>query len=139
MNTSNNKGFLLLAHNSENYHQLPLEKLRDLISRNKAWIDGLAAQGKILGGHPLECAGTILSRKSGKLVSDGPFAESKEAIGGYLHLNVETFEEAVALAGKMPGLDYGVRIEVRPVAAECATTVRARELEQQAQLAAVAA
>lgn len=137
MNASNNKGFLLLAHNGQNYAQMPLEKLRDLVSRNKAWIDELAAQGKILGGNSLDHTGTIISKRNGKLISDGPFAESKEVIGGYLHLNVETLEQAIAIAEAAPALDHGVRMEVRPVAAECASTVRARELEQQ-QRAAVA-
>jgi hypothetical protein len=69
------------------------------------------------------------------LVSDGPFAESKEAIGGYLILNVETLEEAVAIAGTSPNLAYGTAIEVRPVAKECPLYVRARELEQEKQFA----
>ena len=45
---------------------------------------------------------------------DGPFAESKEAIGGYLMLDVETIEEAIAIAQSSPGLAYGGSIEVRP-------------------------
>ncbi len=139
MNTINKDGFLLIAHDREDYHEMPLAKLRDLLDRNKAWIDGLAAQGKLLGGHPLEQAGVILSKKNGKLISDGPFAEAKEAIGGFLHLNVATLAEAVAIAEAAPALDYGLRMEVRPVAAECAKTTALREREQQEKLAAVAA
>jgi len=52
-------------------------------------------------------------------VSDGPFAESKETIGGYFLLKVNTLEEAVAIARECPGLPYGIRVEVRPVAGEC--------------------
>jgi hypothetical protein len=53
------------------------------------------------------------------VVSDGPFAESKEAIGGYFLLDVASFDDAVAIARECPGLPYGVQVEVRPVAAEC--------------------
>jgi hypothetical protein len=53
------------------------------------------------------------------VVSHGPFAETKEVIGGYLLLNVGTFEEAVAIAKTSPGLDYGVAIEVGATTDEC--------------------
>jgi hypothetical protein len=68
------------------------------------------------------------------VVSDGPFAESKEAIGGYFLLDVPTMEEAVAIAQECPGLPYGARVEVRPVAAECPV---ASELKREAQIAQV--
>ncbi len=58
-------------------------------------------------------------RAAGRVVVDGPFAESKETIGGYFLLHVGTLDEAVAIAQECPGLPYGIRVEVRPVAAEC--------------------
>jgi hypothetical protein len=66
------------------------------------------------------------------VVSDGPFAESKEAIGGYFLLDVASFDDAVVIARECPGLPYGVQVEVRPVAAECPL---ASELKQEAQFA----
>jgi hypothetical protein len=69
-------------------------------------------------------------------VADGPFAESKEAIGGYFLLKVDSIEEAVAIAKDCPGLAYGARVEVRPVAEACPV---AAEAEAKAQLAEVAA
>ncbi len=61
----------------------------------------------------------MVSGKNGRSVSDGPFAESKEAVGGYFLLNVSTFEEALAIAQQCPGLDHGAQVEVRPVAEIC--------------------
>ena len=58
----------------------------------------------------------------GRSVNDGPFAETKEAIGGYLLLTADSLEEATAIAKGMPGLDYGTRVEVRPIATECPLT-----------------
>ena len=95
----------------------------------------MTEQGKVKPGHALQRQGATVSGKNGRVVSDGPFAESKEVIGGFLLLNVETLEEAVAIAKSSPSLAYGTSIEVRPVAEECPLDVRARELAQQEQLA----
>ncbi|MGZ8920876.1 MAG: YciI family protein, partial [Limisphaerales bacterium] len=64
----------------------------------------------------------------GRTVSDGPFAESKEAIGGYFMLDVESIEEAIEIAKQCPTLEYGAKVEVRPVAPECAVMHRAKML-----------
>ena len=58
--------------------------------------------------------------------------ESKEAIGGYFLLDVASFDDAVAIAQECPGLPYGVKVEVRPVAAECPV---ASELKRDAHFA----
>ena len=70
--------------------------------------------------------GKLVSGKSGRIVVDGPFVESKEAIGGYFYLQVRNLDEAVEIAKQCPGLEYGCRVEVRPVADMC--TVRERYL-----------
>jgi len=91
------------------------------------WFNGLKAEGIALAGSPLEPEGKIVSGKHGRVVSDGPFAEAKETIGGYFLLKVASIDAAVAIAQQCPGLPYGIRVEVRPVAAECpiAADVRA--------------
>jgi hypothetical protein len=137
MGTPNKNGFLLLYRSDESYNQLSLEELQGLMRRNKAWFEQLAAQGKITTGQALERMGATISGKNGQFVSDGPFAESKEAIGGYLLLNIATLEEAIAIARTSPGLGSGVSIEVRPVADECPLEARARELCREQQLLAV--
>ena len=83
-----------------------------------AWFKGLTEQGKAVAGHPLGFEGKGVSGKN-RAVTDGPFAEAKEAVGGYFMLDVATMDEAVAIAQQCPGLPYGVRVEVRPVLAEC--------------------
>ena len=90
-----------------------------------AWFKGLTAQGKAIAGNPLEPTGKIVSGKNGHVV-DGPFAESKEAIGGYFLLTVADLDEAVAIAQDCPGLPFGAKIEVRPVAGECPMAEEAR-------------
>ena len=126
---------MLLYRSDEWYNKLSQQELQKLINQNTAWIEGLTAQGKAKPGHALERTGAIVSSKSGRLLIDGPFPESKEAIGGYLMLDVETIEEAIAIAQSSPGLAYGGSIEVRPVAQECPLDVRACELAREEQLA----
>ena len=128
---------MLLYRSSEWYKTLSQEELQKLINQNKAWFERLTAQGKAKPGRALERRGAIVSGKNGRFITDGPFAESKEAIGGYLVLDVETLEEAVAIAQTIPGLAYGGSIEVRPLAEECPLDVRARELAREEQLATV--
>jgi len=137
MNTQNQNGYMLLYRSDEWYNQLSHAELRELINQNKAWFDGLTAQGKVKPGRALERKGAIVSGVNGRIVTDGPFAESKEAIGGYLVLDVGTIEEAIAIAQSSPGLAYGGSIEVRPLAEECPLDARARELAREEQLATV--
>lgn len=95
------------------------EEMQRIAGQWMAWFERLTAQGKIVAGSPLEMEGKVVSGKNGRSISDGPFAESKEAVGGYFLLNVATFEEALAIAQQCPGLDYGAKVEVRPVAESC--------------------
>ena len=125
---------MLLYRTDEWYNKLSQEELQKLINQNKAWFERLTAQDKAKPGRALERKGAIVSGVNGRIVTDGPFAESKEAIGGYLTLDVETIEEAIAIAQSSPGLAYGGSIEVRPVAEECPLDVRARELAREEQL-----
>src|SRR5215470_8487393 len=104
MNTSNQNGYLLLFSGTEWYNGLSSEELQRVIGLTKAWIDRLIAQGKVKGGNGLERKRAVVSGKSGRVVLDGPFAESKEAIGGYLLLDVGTLEEAIAVAKTSPNV-----------------------------------
>jgi hypothetical protein len=134
MNIQNHDGYMLLYRTDEWYNKLSLEELQKFINQNKAWFERLSSQGKAKPGRALERTGVTVSGKNGRFVTDGPFAESKEAVGGYLVLDVETIEEAIAIAQSSPGLAYGGSIEVRPLSEECPLDVRARELAQEEQL-----
>ena len=126
---------MLLFRSDEWYEELSHDEIQKVISQNRDWIEGLITQGKAKPGHALQRNGATVSGKNGRTLSDGPFAESKEVIGGFLLLNVETIAEAIAIAQRSPTLAYGTSIEVRPVAEECPLDVRARELARQEQFA----
>jgi hypothetical protein len=101
------------------------------MSQWKTWFDRLSEQGKLKGGQPLEREGKTVSGKKGRVVADGPFVEAKEAIGGYFLLQVDTMDEAVAIAKDCPGLDHGAIVEVRPVAETCPAAKIAAQVEKE--------
>jgi len=135
MNTQKQNGYMLLFRSDEWYEELSHDEIQKVISQNTDWIQGLIAQGKAKPGHALHRNGATVSGNNGRIVSDGPFAESKEVIGGFLLLDVETIAETIAIAQRSPTLAYGTSIEVRPVAEECPLDVRARELAREEELA----
>ena len=97
-----------------------------------AWFEGLNERGKIKGAQPLGGQGRVISGTDGRFVLDGPFTETKEAVGGYLVLQADSFGEAVEVARSMPTLRYGVSVEVRPILAECPIIQRHPELVRRA-------
>ena len=84
-----------------------------------AWVEGLGKDGILRGAQPLMEEGKLVTGAKGASVTDGVFAESKEAIAGYFLLAVADPEEALRIARACPILEYGAQIEVRPVANLC--------------------
>jgi len=85
-----------------------------------AWFqytDELAKSGSMRGGNALELpdtATTVRVRDSETVITDGPFAETKEILGGYYLIDVPDLDAALQWASKMPNIAYG-SVEVRPV------------------------
>jgi hypothetical protein len=82
-----------------------------------AYSQLLVQRGAMAGGEPLgptTAATTIRLRGGQRLVTDGPFAETKEALGGFYVIDARDLDEAIELAAKCPGARAG-SVEVRPV------------------------
>ena len=82
------------------------------------YTQSIQEAGAMVGGDPLqppEMATTVRSENGEILTTDGPFAETKEWLGGYYKIDVETLDEALDWAGRIPSVKYGDRVEVRPV------------------------
>lgn len=110
----------MLIFRDTNWHKgLSPEEMQQIAGQWMAWFKKLTDQGIALAGNPLNPEGKVVSGKGGKVIADGPFAESKEAIGGFFMLKVDSLDEAVAIAQQCPGLPYGIKVEVRPVAETC--------------------
>jgi hypothetical protein len=99
--------------------KLSPEEAQQTMSKWTRWYDQLVQQGKIKSAHPLMPEGRVVWQKKGQPVADGPFAESKEAIGGYFFLQLSNLDEAVRIAKQCPLLQYGLTVEVRPAAEQC--------------------
>lgn len=104
---------MLLFRSTDWDQALSPEEIQEVMSRWTAWFDRLSQQGKAKAGQPLTNDGKIVSGKKGRSVADGPFAESKEAIAGYIFLELNDLNEAVEVAKECPGLEYGMTVEVR--------------------------
>ena len=111
--------YLLLFRGTGWEKSLSPHELQTLMAQWVSWYEGLQQQGRVKGSNPLFPEGKVVSGKKGRVVADGPFAESKEAIGGYFLIEAESIDEAVEIARGWPILDYGATVEVRPVAAAC--------------------
>ena len=118
MNPTSSNGYLLLFRGTNWHRELSTEEVGKIMSEWNQWFDRLSSEGKIIAASPLENEGKIVSGKAGS-VADGPFAESKEAIGGFFLLNVPGMDEALEIAKQCPALPQGLTVEVRPVAPIC--------------------
>jgi hypothetical protein len=117
--TQSSSSYMLLFRGTRWDTNLSPEELQNVMGQWTAWFDRLVEQGKIKSAHPLMNEGKIVTWKKGQSVADGPFAESKEAIGGYFLLQGSNLEEALEIAKECPALKYGMAVEVRPIAEMC--------------------
>ena len=113
--------YLLLLHESATLSTrmgktMSPEEIQGIIARYKTWAGGLAAAGKLAGSNKLQDGtGRVLKTSNGSVsVTDGPYVESKEVIGGYFLIEAASYEEAVQLSQGCPHLDFGV-VEIREV------------------------
>jgi hypothetical protein len=128
MSTLSSKSEFILFFRDTNWDKgLSPDETQKVIGQFMSWMEGLNQRGIFKAGQPLERTGKLVSGKKGRNVADGPFAESKEAVGGYFLLEAGDLDEAVAIAQTSPILDFGAVIEVRPVAEICPTFKRANE------------
>ncbi|HEU0225766.1 MAG TPA: YciI family protein [Steroidobacteraceae bacterium] len=110
--------YLCLIYSEESqWPKLPRPEYERVYGEYLAYTDDVRRSGHLRGGHPLEptSAATTVRVRNGRIsTTDGPFAETKEQLGGYYLLEAKDLNEAIQLAARIPGARYGC-IEVRPV------------------------
>lgn len=79
-----------------------------------AWMGGLKEQKKLVDGLPLAKEGNVVHNK-GEVITDGPFAEGAEVVGGYLIVAAENQKEAVEISKGCPIFEHGGNVEVREI------------------------
>ncbi len=92
--------------------------LQDIVARHMALAAELSAAGTMKGGSGLQgsdTATTIITRNGQQTLHDGPFAETREHLGGYYLIETPNLDDALAVARRVPVVDGG-KVEVRPLA-----------------------
>ncbi len=90
------------------------EQMQKLMERWSRWAKSFAERDALKGGSPLAEGGKVVD--SQLAISDGPFAESKELIGGYFVVECASLDEAAEYAKACPGLEHpGMTVEIRPL------------------------
>jgi hypothetical protein len=110
--------YLCLAYEDENtFHEMPREEWLAMREEVLAYVENLRSSGHLLATYPLQSArtATVMRVRNGMVsATDGPFAETKEQIGGYFLIEVSNHEEALRIAAAWPSARVG-SIEVRPI------------------------
>ncbi len=107
--------FMILIHNCDDTTH-SADEMQSVVEQYMAWAQKLGSEGRMLGGDALFPGGkTIRGLGSDRKVLDGPFAESKEAIGGYFLFKAEDEKEAIEVASGCPGLKWGAALELRQI------------------------
>jgi hypothetical protein len=106
--------FMMIFRNNYNPSFKPSpEQMQASIKQWQDWIGGIAAQGKFLSTNRLGFEGKTL--KPNNVIADGPYAEVKEIVGGYILVKATNIDEAMKLAEGCPILNIGGHVEVRNV------------------------
>jgi hypothetical protein len=110
--------YLLMIYGDERgFDQMSEDERKAVYEEYDAFANDMAAKGKMVGGdelRPTTTATTVRVRDGERLVTDGPFAETKEQLGGYFMVDVEDLDAAIEAAARIPGAKTG-SIEVRSV------------------------
>lgn len=115
MNTSTEKPqFLLLLRQPPGGTPAP-EELKKIMAQFHLWMESLRAKHQVLGTNGLAPTGKVLRGAPDLAVTDGPYPEAKEIVGGYVLIAADNLDAAVAAAAECPGLAYRMAVEVRPI------------------------
>jgi hypothetical protein len=107
----------LIYENEKQWETMSQEDAGAVFGEYGAFTEGIKQSGHLLGGEALQPtnAATTVRVRQGKIsTTDGPFAETKEQLGGYYLINAADLNEAIQIAAKIPGARTG-SVEIRPI------------------------
>ena len=108
---------LLIYADEKAWESVPHDQRHAIYEEYEKFANELVERGVMRGGDQLAdspAATTVRARDGQQLVTDGPFAETKEQLGGYLLIDAESLDEAIEIAARIPTARDGT-IEVRPI------------------------
>lgn len=107
------KFMLLLRGGEDGWNALTPEQMQAHMRKYYDWSAKLREADRMLGGDPLAAGGSTVRQHGGEVVVDGPFAETKESVGGYFLITASDLDEASMIAKGCPILETGGLVEVR--------------------------
>jgi hypothetical protein len=107
------KFMLIFRQNPAALQSAAPEQIQANLGRWMTWLNDLAQSGKLAGGEQLTPNAKVVTNK--QLVTDGPFTEAKEIVGGFVIINAENIEAALEIAKTCPNLEFEGSVEVRQV------------------------
>lgn len=108
--------FMLFIRDAEDYPEYTPEQIQQAVERFRDWSRRLAAEGRLVESDKLtDGDGRILRKRNGMIVVDGPFTETKEAIGGYFRIKADSLDEAIEIAKACPAYDQDGSVELRQI------------------------
>jgi hypothetical protein len=113
---------LMCCFDEKKWEQIPESQRDGIMKEYGEWIQSTGKTGQYLAGAKLKstASATTLRAKNGKAaIVDGPYAETKEQLGGYHLIECKDLDEAIAIANRIPTLRVGGTIEVRPIESLC--------------------
>jgi hypothetical protein len=111
------KYLLLCCHEEKEFDAMSKSECDTMMEETMAYCEALKKTGQLLAVEqlePIQAAMTVRVRNGKSTVTDGPFAETKEQLGGYFLINAHDLSEAIQVASKFPSVRFGA-MEVRPV------------------------
>lgn len=106
---------LLIRGGDEAFQNFTPEQVQQTLQKYFAWSDKLRSEGQYLSGEQLAGGGRTVRTRNGQAVVDGPYAETKESIGGYFLIEAASEDEAAEIAKGCPVLGHGGLVEVREI------------------------
>jgi hypothetical protein len=111
LSTPSNQYLVLFRHHVDLPDPTP-EEMNEIITNIMAWFRAMKARGEFVGTHPLGDEGRVLRGPGGAEVTDGPFVEAKEVVGGYVIVNAPDLDTATEIARGCPNLGR-ITVEIR--------------------------
>jgi hypothetical protein len=115
INTRSSKSAFLLILRQPPGGAPPAAELKKIMAEFQAWMELLQAENLVIGTNGLDSTGKVLRGVNGLSITDGPYVEAKEIVGGYVLIAANSFDDALTAARKCPGLAYEMSVEVRTV------------------------
>jgi hypothetical protein len=107
--------FMLIFHGGNASKDISPEEMQAAMGKWFTWIEKLRKEGTYVSGEPLLPGGKIVSGKGGKSITDGPYTEGKEVVGGYFIINAKDINDAAEISKECPGCELGGYVQVRQV------------------------